>query len=134
MTARQQLIDSKHDIVDEECKLTNSVISSLWLVVRRIGPFNPEHEDWTLYSEQVDFYFIANGIIGVDKKRATFLSLIGADTYKTLCSVIVPAAPKDMSYEELKKDHFAPKRSQVYTNILLFRILQVSVETKHVGC
>ena len=92
--------------------------------VGRIGPFNPEHEDWTLYSERVDFYFIANGITGADKKRATFLSLIGADTYKTLRSLIVPAAPTDMSYEELKKkleDHFAPKRSQIYYRSEFYR-------------
>uniref|UniRef100_A0A1X7SMY2 Retrotransposon gag domain-containing protein n=1 Tax=Amphimedon queenslandica TaxID=400682 RepID=A0A1X7SMY2_AMPQE len=69
--------------------------------VGRLGPFNPEHDDWTLYCERVDFYYIGNG----------------ADTYKTLRCLLVPEAPTYKSYEELKKkleDHFAPKRSQIY--------------------
>ena len=94
--------------------------------VGRLGPFNPEHDDWTLYSERVDFYFIANGITGADKKRATFLSLIGADTYKTLRCLLVPEAPTDKSYEELKKleDHFAPKRSQIYYRSEFYRSIR----------
>ena len=68
-----------------------------------------------------------NGITGADKKRATFLSLIGADTYKTLRCLLVPEAPTDKSYEELKKkleDHFAPKRSQIYYRSEFYRCIR----------
>ena len=86
-------------------------------LVGQLGPFNPDNEEWTLYSERLDFYIVANSITDEDRKKASLLSLIGADTYKTLRSLLVPGTPKDYTYEELKKklaEHFAPKRSQIY--------------------
>ena len=86
-------------------------------IVGHIGPFNPDLEDWSMYAERIDFYFQANDIAGAEKKRATFLSLIGPETYKTLRSLLVPASPSDKTYGELKTvldSHFCPKRSQIY--------------------
>uniref|UniRef100_A0A1X7T9X3 Retrotransposon gag domain-containing protein n=1 Tax=Amphimedon queenslandica TaxID=400682 RepID=A0A1X7T9X3_AMPQE len=50
-----------------------------------------------------------------------------ADTYKTLRCLLVPEAPTDKSYEELKKkleDHFAPKRSQIYYLFEFYRCIR----------
>ena len=50
----------------------------------KINPFNPSQDEWPLYVEQLGHVFVANGITNKDKKRAVFLTVIGASTYKLL--------------------------------------------------
>ena len=47
----------------------------------RIEEFN-RHQDWPQYVVRLQFYFTANGITTEEKKRAVFLSVIGALTYR----------------------------------------------------
>ena len=47
----------------------------------KINTFNPSQENWLLYVERLGHVFVANGITEEPKKRAVFLSVIGASTY-----------------------------------------------------
>ena len=49
----------------------------------RIDEFDGNKDDWPQYVERLGYFFDANGIAD-EKKRAVFLSVIGATTYKTL--------------------------------------------------
>ena len=67
----------------------------------KINTFNPSQEDWPLYVERWGHVFVANGITEDAKKRAVFLSVIGASTYKLLSSLLAPDKPGEKAYETL---------------------------------
>ena len=60
----------------------------------KISSFNPSQDEWPLYVERLGLghVFVANGITEEEKKRAVFLSVIGASTYKLLSSLLAPYA------------------------------------------
>ena len=79
--------------------------------IGRIEEFREEKEDWDQHVERLDYFFVANGITGADKKRSVFLTVIGAKAYKQLCSLVAPVKPGEMSYSDLKaamKNHLTP--------------------------
>ena len=80
----------------------------------RIEEFDGSKDcDWQQYVERLEHFFVANGITDAGKKRAVFLSVIGAATYKTLRNIVSPEKPGEKSYEELVaklSQHFDPHR------------------------
>ena len=56
----------------------------------KVGEFDPENDDWELYTERVKFYFEAHGIKNVDKRRAILLTAMGNKSYKLLRSLVAP--------------------------------------------
>ena len=73
-------------------------------------------EDWELWTEILDQYFLSNdiGTDAAEKKRAIFLSSVGTETYKLIRNLLAPAKVETKSYVELckiVKDHFNPKPS-----------------------
>ena len=81
----------------------------------RVEEFDDSKEDWPQYVERVRHFFVANGIKEAERMRATFLSLLGSATYKTLRNLMSPDKPGDKSYEELVKvlsKHFKPTPSE----------------------
>ena len=82
----------------------------------KISEFQPSVEDWPQYVERLEFFFAANGITSDDKRRATFLAVIGPTAYKLLQSMLALVKPADRSFEELVKvlsDHYSPKPSEL---------------------
>lgn len=82
----------------------------------KIGDFDPEKEDWDLYVERLAYYFAANDIKDKEKQKAILLSVIGADSYKLLRNLVVPATPADKSLDELvevMKEHQNPTPSAI---------------------
>jgi len=81
-----------------------------------IEEFGGNNEDWPQYVERLEHFFAANSIEDEGKKRAVFLSVVGAATYKTLRNIVSPAKPGDKTYaalvEALSK-HFNPKPSEI---------------------
>ena len=69
--------------------------------IGRIEEFREEKEDWDQYAERLDHFFATNGITGADKKHSVFLTVIGAKAYKQLRSLIAPAKPGEMGYDDL---------------------------------
>ena len=73
--------------------------------------FNPDNERISAYLEQVELFFIANGV-AEGKQVATLLSVIGRKTYALLSDLLAPAKSADKSLKELKEalqTHFEPK-------------------------
>ena len=46
----------------------------------KIGEFQPAVEDWPQYVERLEFFFAADGITSDEKRRTTFLAVIGLTT------------------------------------------------------
>ena len=68
------------------------------------------------YVERLGHMFEANEITDAAKKRAIFLSVIGAGNYKLLSSLVAPAKPGDKSYSFLVdklSEHFTPAPSEI---------------------
>ena len=84
--------------------------------IGHIGPFVEGQEEWPQYAERIEHFFKANEIAGEEKQLATFLSLIGPQTYKLLASLVAPSKPGEKKYaeveEELKK-HYDPQPSEI---------------------
>ena len=81
-----------------------------------IPEFDSSKEEWLQYEERLGHFFAANGITEAEKRRAVFLSLIGASTYKLLHNLISPSKPEDKSFVELTsalRKHFQPTRSAI---------------------
>ena len=78
----------------------------------RIEPFVQGEDVWTNYWEMVDQYFTANEITDNAKRTATFLTLIGKETYNLLNSLMAPNKPASKKAEELNeilRGHLEPK-------------------------
>ena len=53
----------------------------------KLEPFDADQEEWPQYVERLEQFFVANDIVGdgkAEKRRATFLSVIGPAPYKLL--------------------------------------------------
>ena len=72
--------------------------------------------DWELYTEQVGFYFLANGITETKKKKAILLTNLSVETYQLAKNLVAPTQLKDgaITYtviEELMQKQFKPESS-----------------------
>ena len=82
----------------------------------KVNAFNPSQDEWPLYVERLEHVFVANGITDGAKKRAVFLSVIGATNYKLLSSLVAPAKPGEKEYSDLVDklaEHFTPAPSEI---------------------
>ena len=62
-----------------------------------IDPFDADREDWPQYVQCLNQFFEVNDLTGDDKatkQRATFLTVIGAEPYKLLRSLLSLAGPR----------------------------------------
>ena len=81
-----------------------------------MGEFDPSKEEWDQYAERMGHFFEANAIESADRRKASFLTLIGAPAYKLLGSLIAPDKPADKTYNDLVaviKQHYCPKTAVV---------------------
>jgi len=79
--------------------------------IGQMDPFDDSAETFQLYLERFEMFALANGIEDENKKKATFLSLIGSKTYGLLRSLATPDKPKDKDFASLTKllkDHLSP--------------------------
>ena len=84
--------------------------------ISRIEEFHDDKEDWNQYAERLEHFFTANGITSDEKKRAVFLTVIGAKAYKQLRSLIAPAKPGEKDFTvlaEAMKNHYTPAPSEI---------------------
>ena len=47
----------------------------------KIGEYDPDLEDWLQYMEGLENFLVANNNMSAEKKRATFLAVIGPSAY-----------------------------------------------------
>lgn len=107
-------VKQSHDIFGDELRDLE-----LMALLGKVEQFDPEQEDWPQYVERLEQFFEANDLGGddkADKRRATFLAVIGPAPYKLLRSLITPAKPKEKKYDELVAtltEHYSPVPSEV---------------------
>ena len=61
--------------------------------IGRMDKFDPENDDWAEYWEMMEQYFCANEIDDNKKRTATFITLIGKETYSLLRTLASPDKP-----------------------------------------
>ena len=72
--------------------------------------------DWELYTEQLGFYFLANGITEAKTKNAVLLTNLSVETYQLAKNLVAPTQLKDdaITYtviEERMQKQLKPERS-----------------------
>ncbi|KAJ8969836.1 hypothetical protein NQ317_005286 [Molorchus minor] len=88
-------------------------------------------EDFNLYLERLEQYFIAN-FIEEDRRVAVLLTVIGSQTYKILRDLCDPVLPKDKTFEDicvLLKRQFSPRISVFRKRIEFYEAKQNLTET-----
>ncbi|XP_026046823.1 uncharacterized protein K02A2.6-like [Astatotilapia calliptera] len=68
--------------------------------VGRVEEYNESKEDFESYLERLEQWMLANDVSD-EKKVCTFLSVIGADTYRLLKNLVSPRVPSTMGYAAL---------------------------------
>ena len=85
----------------------------------QIESYDSAQEEWPQYVERLEQFFVANEITGeakAEKRRATFLSVVGCSSYTLLRSLIAPAKPAEKTFEQLVEvleKHYSPKPTEV---------------------
>ena len=82
----------------------------------KINEFDSSKEDWNSYVEQLEFFFVANGIEENARKRAILLTSCGAACYKLFRGLTQPQKPGDKTYAQLiqlMKLHQNPEPNQI---------------------
>ena len=72
-------------------------------------------DDWKLWCERLEMYFLANDI-QAEKKVSLFLTLLGKEAYALLRNLTTPQMPSQMSFQELidvMGNHLQPARSVI---------------------
>ena len=77
----------------------------------RVGEFIAERETFNAYVERMEMFFTANNIVETtgegstqanrvvaERKRAIFLTEVGAEVYSTLSNLLAPTKPKDTPF------------------------------------
>ena len=81
-----------------------------------LASFDLEVEDWTEYTDQLSYYFIANGISDNAKKRAILISCCGPVIFCLIKSLVFPDSLTDFSFTQLVEKirvHREPKTSTI---------------------
>ena len=80
--------------------------------------FVAANESFGSYARWMDHYLLANGVAADDneRRRAVFLSAVGAKTFALLEDLVAPGLVSGRTYEQLVevlRDHFEPKSSAI---------------------
>ncbi|UYV68431.1 K02A2.6-like [Cordylochernes scorpioides] len=98
-----------------------------------IEQFNPNNgNEISSYLERFESYCIANDIVKVDKKKATFFSLCGRETYNLIRTLTSPKNPLETEWEEIVagiKKYFDPTPNIIVQRFKFAKRLQMPNET-----
>ena len=82
----------------------------------QIKEFDSTSESWTLYTESLEQFFLANGKTEADWQRAIFLAVIGPATYALLRNLLLQAVLTLKMLQEIIEvlnSHFHPAPSEI---------------------
>jgi len=97
----------------------------------QMDPYNPDTEQWSVYTERLEQFFKANSIAD-EKKTAVFLTAIGTKTYTLLRNLIAPAKSSQKNYDHLVatlKAHLEPKPLTIAERFKFHKRNQLEGET-----
>ena len=66
----------------------------------QLEPFDPQVDDWVMYTERTEQFFVANGITDDAKKVAVLLTVIGGKAY---CPATKPTGTCEASREVVRR-------------------------------
>ena len=98
----------------------------------KVETYNPGVDAWSEYWDTIEQYVLADDIDDNKKITATFLTLIGKETYSVLNSVTAPDKPSTKKVEELNAilhDHFVPKPILIAERYKFYACVQKDHET-----
>lgn len=116
-------------------------------MIGSIPEFNGSVDDWNVYQERLEQFFEVNDI-AAQKQVALLISVIGADSYKTLRDLCHPVLPKNKTFDELcnllrkqyspqvavfrERTNFYNARQEGYENVTQWfgRLKKLSVDCK----
>ena len=81
-----------------------------------VQEYDSEKEEWSQYAERLEHFFLANGVVNAEHKRAILLSVMVPACYRLLRSLVAPEKPLEKTYKELVdalKQHHEPKPSEI---------------------
>ncbi|XP_049886416.1 uncharacterized protein LOC126380879 [Pectinophora gossypiella] len=81
--------------------------------IGKLGPFDLDKDNWDLYVDRLEQYFIANDIKEA-VKVATLITVIGSDAYELMVNLCTPEKPSTKSFSQLvkvMKTHLQPRPS-----------------------
>lgn len=81
-----------------------------------LGEFDSKQESWSDYSERLQQFFVANDVADENRRRAIFITVVGASTYALLKNLLSPAQPTDRTLAQLLEilsRHFEPPPSEI---------------------
>ena len=82
----------------------------------KVGDIDPEQDDWELYVERMNYYFVANNVTQVAKKKAILLTEIGRKAYQITRNLLVPSTPGEATFNQivtLMQEHTKPTLSAI---------------------
>ncbi|UYV62676.1 hypothetical protein LAZ67_2001524, partial [Cordylochernes scorpioides] len=98
-----------------------------------IEQFNPNNgNEISSYLERFESYCIANDIVKIVKKKATFFSLCGRETYNIIRTLTSPKNPLETEWEEIVagiKKYFDPTPNIIVQRFKFAKRLQMPNET-----
>lgn len=86
------------------------------VLVGKLSVFNHELQDWEVFKDRLEQWFIANEITNVEdksqiKRRAVLVSSLSENTYKLVRDLALPEKISTLDYDKVTKlldDHFKP--------------------------
>ena len=78
----------------------------------QLEPFDPQVNNWVMYTERTEQFFIANGITDDAKMVAVLLTVTGGKVYALLRNLLAPAKPPKKPFDilvKVMKDHLKLK-------------------------
>ncbi|XP_063892717.1 uncharacterized protein LOC135117411 [Helicoverpa armigera] len=85
------------------------------MTIGKIGEFNVHNDDWKLYIERLEQYFLVNDI-KAELHVPTLITVMGAESYELLVNLCTPNKPKTKTFEQLSDimgKHLQPKPSEL---------------------
>ncbi|KAK2578564.1 hypothetical protein KPH14_012210 [Odynerus spinipes] len=93
--------------------------------------FRLGQDDWELYTERLELYFIANDV-SAEKQVAVLLTKIGAETNKLIRDLCAPVKPSEKKFADLVilvKNHLNRKPSETMERCKFYQAHQAATET-----
>lgn len=69
-------------------------------MIGEMPTFNSKNDDWQVYTERLEQFFVMNDI-PEEKKKAILITSIDSDIYKILRDVCYPVQPAEKSFDEI---------------------------------
>jgi len=111
-------IQAGYDIFWQRGSLSQIALMATALL-GQIESYDSAQEEWPQYVERLEQFFVANEITGeakAEKRRATFLLVVGHSSYTLLRSLIAPAKPAEKTFKELVEvlsKHYSPQPTEM---------------------